>query len=203
MKLVIESRIGLVAWTVLTIMMPWNPALAAKPSQLDLSKGESRVEFVAIGKPSAIKIKGTGGPMQGLVKVADSGVTGTLNFDLNSLDTGIALRNEHMKVKYLQTSQNPTAQLTLTRVALPLGWSEKKERVEGADFEGKLKLHGVEKPVVGKISVLPEGTMMGGSAEFKIKISDFGIDVPSYAGITVTDEVQIQTSFKAPMEQTN
>lgn len=173
-----------------------------KTKTVDLSKGESRVEFLAVGKPSAIKIRGNGGSVRGVIGVSDSSVSGTVDFDLESLDTGIGLRNSHMKEKYLQTGQFPKAVLNLGRVALPTGWTREPSKHEQVDFEGVLSLHGVERPLTGKLDLHHDGKLVDGAARFKVKISDFGIEVPSYAGITVADEVEVQTHFKSALDST-
>lgn len=166
---------------------------------VDLSKGESRIEFLAIGKPSMLKIRGKGGPLTGKVSVKDLLVSGIIDVDLNSFDTGINLRNTHMKEKYLQTGQYPKAQLTMGKVALPADWLT-KGKLDAVPFEGILKLRGVEKPVAGTMSLASINNAVDGNAKFKFKISDFGIEVPSYAGIKVTDEVEVDTYFKSPLE---
>jgi polyisoprenoid-binding protein YceI len=187
------------------LLNSWNmKALADVNKDIDLGKGESRVEFLAIGKPSAIKIRGKGGPLQGHVGVDGNSVSGQIDFDLNSLDTGIGLRNTHMKEKYLQTAQFPKAQLLIKKVSLPVGWlTQLGKKLENLAFDGMLKLHGVEKPIVGVLSLTNSGQAVDGLAQFKVKISDYGIDVPKYAGISVTDEVEVETYFKSPMETKN
>jgi polyisoprenoid-binding protein YceI len=187
--------VGLIGWG----SSAWSAA-EAKERQLDFSRGESQVEFVAIGRPSAIKIRGKGGPLAGHLGVTDENVSGTIDMDLNSLDTGLSLRNTHMKEKYLQTAQFPKAQLLIKKVSLPEGWLKAAKKLQDIAFEGLLKLHGVEKLVVGKLNLNCDGKSVDGNAQFKVKITDFGIEVPSYAGITVADEVEIQTSFKSTME---
>lgn len=166
---------------------------------LDLSKGESRVEFLAVGKPSMIKIKGKGGPLAGKLNIDGPKVSGLIDIALATFDTGIELRNSHMKEKYLHIDKYPKAQLTLSKVNLPQDWNS-KANLSDVDFDGLLKLHGVEKPVSGKLSLTKLENKIDGKALFKFKISDFGIDVPSYAGIKVTDEVSVESSFKAALE---
>src|ERR1700743_1526023 len=64
------------------------------------------VTFLAVGKPSAIKINGTGEAAKGsLTLAADNKASGVLTFNLKSLNTGIDLRDKHMKEKYLQVDQ--------------------------------------------------------------------------------------------------
>lgn len=171
----------------------------AAVKMLDLSKGESRIEFLAVGKPSMLKIRGKGGPLTGKVSVKDLIVSGIIDVDLNSFDTGINLRNTHMKEKYLQTGQYPKAQLTMGKIALPADWLT-RGKLDSVPFDGILKLRGVEKPVSGTLSLANINKTVDGNAKFKFKITDFGIEVPSYAGIKVTDEVEVDTYFKSPLE---
>lgn len=193
------SRLVLIG--LLTLFVSHGASVHAAMQTVDLGKGESRIEFLAIGKPSMLKIRGKGGPLTGRLSVKDQTVSGIVDVDLNSFDTGISMRNTHMKEKYLQTAQYPKAQLTIKKVALPADWTNQGSLKDVA-FDGVLKLHGVEKPVSGLMSLMNANKAIDGKAQFKIKISDYAIDVPSYAGIKVTDEVEVETFFKAPLEGT-
>lgn len=185
------------------ILMSLSGWAVPNTEQLDFSKGESRVEFLAIGRPSALKIHGKGGPLKGKLGLQNNQIAGVIDVDLNTFDTGIGLRNSHMKEKYLHTTQYPNAQLTIQKVQLPEGWRQMEKKFEDIGFEGLLKLHGIEKPVTGKMNFTQTGKVIDGSAQFRLKISDFQIDVPSYAGIKVADEVAVQTFFKSPIEVQN
>lgn len=82
--------------TVLIILSLAFSSLAfAAPLKADKSKGQ--VVFEAVGKPSFLKIKGQGEGPEGEVSVADK-VTGSFKFKMATLDTGIGLRNDHMKI---------------------------------------------------------------------------------------------------------
>jgi polyisoprenoid-binding protein YceI len=54
-----------------------------------------------------------------------------------------------------------------------------------------LKLHGVEKPVSGTFDLSGSGASPKLAAKFAIKLSDFGIGIPSFAGVTMADEVAV------------
>ncbi len=160
-------------------------ALAAPASknvkQLTVESG--KVEFLAIGKPSFLKINGTGGQPSGTLTITDGKATGDFTFPLASLDAKNETRTEHMKNKYLEVEKFPTAKLTFKDV-------EAKEDGTKVAIPAMLTLHGETKPVTmeaelgGKDKKVAKGT-------FKMKVTDFGIEKPRYGGIGVDDEITV------------
>ena len=167
---------------------------------LNLSKGEGKVEFHAVGKPKMLKIHGKGTKPTGQMTVEDGKVSGQAIFDLNSLDTGIDLRNKHMKEKYLEVGKHPKAIFELVEIKLPnplpAGDFEKD-----APFKGKLTVKGVTKEVSGVAKLKKEGSNLTGNVEFATTVKSFNIELPSFAGITMADEVNVQVEFTGPMVQ--
>lgn len=155
-----------------------------------VSVTNGKVEFLAIGKPSAIKIRGKGEKLESKMQVAGKTLTGQFIFDLSSLDTGIDTRNEHMKEKYLETGKFKTSELTLKSLALGKDICKEDAKIEKSPFEGTLKLHGVEKPVTGEFDVTASKGAGHSQVRFSISITDFNIDIPTYMGIKVTDKVE-------------
>lgn len=159
-------------------------AAAAVPSEqvYQFNQDGGRVEFEAIGRPSLLKIRGKGTGPQGSITVKDGKTVGVLSFDMTSLDTGIEVRTRHMKERYLHVDKNPKAVLKL-------------ESASQGQFSGELELHGVKKPVQGTYTVSSEKDgAVALQAEFKLKISDFAIEVPTYAGITISDTTTVQVN---------
>ena len=118
--------------------------------------------------------------------------SGVLKLDLKSYSTGIALRDRHMKEKYLEVDKFQNA--TLTIEALPIEKSALSKDVETAvPFKGTLSLHGISKPVAGNLLVKKVNTKIQVSSKFQIKLSDFDVVIPSFAGIKVADSVEIST----------
>lgn len=153
------------------------------------AKGET--VFVAKGFPSAIKIEGKAPAPEGQVSVKAEAraaeVSGRFTLDLSKLDTGIGMRDRHMKDKYLEVEKFKNAQLTIDPVSFPGGVKAGK-----APFTGVLNLHGVEKPVKGEYELtLVDDKNWAIKANFTLKLSDFNIDVPKFSGITVADEVAL------------
>lgn len=144
------------------------------------------VTFEAVGKPAMLKVRGHGPAASGEFVIGGGKVSGTSEFELARLETGMDLRDRHMKEKYLEVEKHPKAKLTLTDLAVPAGFGAASSLGE-TRFVGTLLLHGVEKPVEGTLSYA------SGKAEarFEAKLSDFGIAVPSYMGITIADTVKV------------
>jgi len=167
------------------------PALAFA-AVTKLSPQGGSVEALAVGKPTFIKIRGKGEPAKGTLQVDGKNVQGNFEFQVATLDTGIDLRNEHMREKYLNVKEHPTAKLEIKNLQLKEDFSLAKPQVNETSFEGQLTLHGVTKSIRGKFKV---GDKRDVSAEFKIKLSDFNVDIPKYLGVTVADEVNVDVKI--------
>jgi polyisoprenoid-binding protein YceI len=174
--------------------------------KVDLSKIVSgSVEFTAIGSPSALKIKGQGKAPTGQAQIDNLKVQGKFSFELNTLTTGISLRDNHMKEKYLQTKEFPFAELTIDSMQLPatfekLDTTSNEIVAEDIPFTGKLKVHGVENAVQGKAKIKRKGTNLSVEAQFETPIQAYKIDTPSFAGISITKNVVVYVQFEAPVQ---
>lgn len=100
-----------------------------------------------------------------------------LTLDLNTLVTGLSLRDDHAKNKYLEVKKYPTAILSDIKAENGKGVGLLQIRDKKAKVSGTYKFSADQKQIV---------------AEFKIKLSDFGIEDINYKGIGVEDEVAIE-----------
>jgi polyisoprenoid-binding protein YceI len=125
---------------------------------------------------------------------ATGAINGVVQVDLGTLQTGISLRDQHMKEKYLEIHRSDT----LTKATLD---EIRMERAEGTSipFHGKLTLHGEQHTVNGTADVQVQRRDGGVRvrARFPISLSAFGIQPPRYLGVGVRDEVQVQVQFTA------
>lgn len=121
------------------LIFTFSLAVAFATTELKSMPSESEVTFDAIGRPSMLRIKGKGTGVSGTFTIDKQIVSGTTTFSLETLKTGIELRDEHMREKYLHTKQFPEAVLTLIAVSLPPNFSSTKPLVGVSDFTGKLK----------------------------------------------------------------
>ena len=184
-------RTALNSGLVLVIM-----TASAYAQVIDLSSGAT-VEFDAIGKPSMISIKGTGAKATGKLELKDGNAAGEFLVDLNSFTTDMETRDEHMKENYLETKKPSfdkavlkINQKDLAEKVLPLKgkWSPK-------NLKGLLTLHGVTKEIPLTTDLEFDESKAKGKVKFKIKLQDYAIEIPSFAGITVADEVSAEVNI--------
>jgi polyisoprenoid-binding protein YceI len=125
-----------------------------------------------------------------------STLDGSLAVDLRTVDTGIALRNDHMREKYLEVDKGAGYdQAVLSDVVLQ-GLNADAPAGKGS-FTGSLMLHGVKKAVTGPVEIRQAGTGWRVRASFPVNLPDYNIDKPRYLGVGVKDTVQVLVTFTA------
>ncbi len=119
-----------------------------------------------------------------------------VSIDLASLDTGVALRNQHMREKYLQTAKFPAVTFKSLGVTGPAFIAPSQP----ADISilGDFTLHGVTKrmTIPVKVTLLADGRIHAIS-HFNVRLPDFGIVVPHNVFVTVDDSVGIRLDLFA------
>ena len=141
--------------------------------------------------------------VEGSVKASDSELvsTATLKIDVKTLDTGIALRDEHLQGEmWLDAAKHPNIELELTKVTA---------RSDGKiwDYEGTLSMKGTSKKISGEARIkfvdedkakkfqLGKGEWVNVKASFDVKLSDFGVEIPDGVGSKVSDVWEIQVDI--------
>jgi polyisoprenoid-binding protein YceI len=124
---------------------------------------------------------------------------GEVALDLEAIDTGIELRNRHLRENYLEVSKGQgfdKAVLSEIRLA----------EADGEGFRGRsaftavLLLHGVKGPVGGSVEIRAAGA--GGvrvEASFPLALTDFGIKPPEYMGVGVGNKVMVRVRLSASL----
>lgn len=119
--------------------------------------------------------------VQGQAVIKGNKVTAeNIRIPLKDLKTGISLRDKHATEKYLEVDKYPEAILV-------------KGQGENGKGTGTLKLKNIDKPVEGTYVV--NGNEV--TAQFKIKLSDYGITGIKYMGVGVTDTVDLTVTVPA------
>jgi polyisoprenoid-binding protein YceI len=120
---------------------------------------------------------------------AASSVQVVINID--SLDTGVSLRNKEMRERYLQTDKFGTATFKSVSVSGPA--SIAPNQPAEISVTGDITIHGVTKrmTIPVRVVLIPEGRIHA-TSNFKIHMPDFGIDVPHTILVTVNDEVPVR-----------
>ena len=125
-----------------------------------------------------------------------SAFDGSVAVDLRTVDTGIALRNDHLKENYLEVDKGAGYdQAVLSDVVLQ-GLNADAPAGKGS-FTGSLMLHGVKKTVTGTVEIRQDGTGRRVRASFPLNLPDYNIDKPRYLGVGVKDTVQVSVTFTA------
>ncbi len=158
-----------------------------------------RVRFTS--KTQLDDFSGQSGSLDGFIYWRGAGLAGArelehsrLLFELKlaDFDTGIGLRNRHMREEVLETRLHPLATFT--------GRIARVEKAEGGAYllhlEGQLALHGVERAFAAVVSAseLPDGRihLQGG---FPITLAQFNIPRPAFLGLKIAAEVQVEVDF--------
>jgi polyisoprenoid-binding protein YceI len=131
--------------------------------------------------------------------------SGSMSVDVSSLDTGIGLRNEHMR-GMIEAEKYPTATFKLTKLNVP-GNKLKRNAVVAGTVTGDFTLHGVTKTITAPVELtyLPQedakyraGDWVSVSSDFKLKLSDYKITLPApVLGVKVADELAIDFTSMA------
>lgn len=111
--------------------------------------------------------------------------------DLNSVDTGIGLRNRHMREDYLHTDKHPftTFKGKITEV----------KKINDTDYDvrvsGDIGIHGISKPLVtrGVIKFIKNGINI--NTKFSVKLTDHKIEVPQVMFLKISEEIRLELDF--------
>jgi len=151
--------------------------------------GTPQVAFHASG-PAGMRIDGTTHDLN----LSESGSNIVMAVPLANLTTGISLRDHHMRDKYLQIGSYPNAVLTVDRGALHLPAGDGSA---SGTAQGTMTIHGRTKNVSVRYAVIRGGGALRVSGSTNLDIRDFGIDVPTYLGITVKPDITVEAQFTA------
>lgn len=167
---------------------------------LMLSAGLARADkgaFQVTGEPDvAFKGKAVGMKIEGRTKdltCKDDGQRLVFEVNLDSLKTGIELRDKHMTEKYLETGKYPKATLTLdkSQLVLPASGNQKGK------LKAKLKIRNTSKEVPVKYEIRATKSGYQIKATMEVDYRDYGIEVPSYLGVTVKPDLDVEVAFQA------
>ena len=121
---------------------------------------------------------------------------GEVSVDLATIDTGISLRNQHLREKYLEVVKGDgfnKAVLSDIRLSDVAG-----ETFDGTTpFTGTLLLHGVKHAVTGTAEIHVDGAGRRVRAEFPLVLTDFGVTPPEYLGVGVGSKLLVKVAFTA------
>ena len=151
-------------------------------------------------------IKGTTTKVSGTIAAdpaAPSNANVDVTIDLRSLDTGISMRNEHMRGEnFLNVEKYATATFKSVSVTAPKSIVANQPADIGVT--GDFTVHGVTKRITVPVRVvmIPEseltkssrgpGDWIHATANFAIKLTDYGIAVPEKLMMKLSNNVDIK-----------
>jgi polyisoprenoid-binding protein YceI len=111
--------------------------------------------------------------------------------ELASLDTGIGLRNRHMRDNYLQVEKYPYAIFN--------GSIAQVESAGGDTLrvtaKGIMEIHGKKKEMSIPCTVNPENSGYRVHGAFTVLLSDFDISIPKIMFLQLDNEIHLQVDF--------
>lgn len=170
---------------------------AAQEYQVDLGKSRS-VRFVSDApfedfEGITERIDGYVLLEEGSLRAGDAVAGGELYFevDLASLDSGIGLRDRHMRENYLETERFPyarySAEIEGARVDSGGGWI--------VNASGTFQVHGVGRPLSVECLVSPAGGGYRMRCEFQVRLPEHDIEIPSLMFLKISEVVELAVDF--------
>jgi polyisoprenoid-binding protein YceI len=175
--------------TAIALVFTMLGAVTGAAGDGPLAPTNAKVTFVAIG-PAGLQIQGSTPDL----KASSTDANLSIVVPLANLSTGISLRDQHMRDKYLEVPKFPEATLTVAKAQLKSPASGQTVQV---DVPGMLTLHGQTKPVSVHYEARNDGPVSV-NGRFHLVMTDFGITVPSYLGVTVKPDVDVTATFRLP-----
>ena len=180
-----------------TVMLAVSLPVEAQEASWRVVTGEVRVVCpLTVGGSFAA----TTTAVEGAVSVDTAGgLQGAIEVDLTTLDTGIGLRNTHLRDNYLEVDRGPDfARAVLSAITLD---GEDPRTFEGETvFNAMFLVHGVEHPVSGVAELDRTLDDVEVVARFQVSLADHAIQAPRYLGVGVRDQVRVEVRFTAREE---
>ncbi len=162
-------------------------ALPAPARAAERNLAHAHVKFTA-SVSSGPKIVGTGTDL----RLETKGGILIFKVPLRAVTTHKDARDKQLRDRYLEADTHPTVDLRMAREALTV---PKADGVFEGDAKASLKLHGKSRETIVHYSIERRGDSLKVSGSFRIDLRAHGIDIPTYRGITVRPEVDVEVAF--------
>jgi polyisoprenoid-binding protein YceI len=124
-----------------------------------------------------------------------------IEVDLASLDTGIGMRNTHMRERHLETDEFPLAVFTGESIVGTSAAALATGQAVHLTIRGVFDLHGVSQPrdIEADVTLAADGSLAI-AAEFMVSLEAHAIDRPKFLVMKLADEQQVRVSLLARPE---
>ncbi|MDZ7625981.1 MAG: YceI family protein [Ignavibacteriaceae bacterium] len=184
---------------------------SAQTFSVDSQDGRNQASFISDAPLE--QINGLASGLDATVMLSVNDITqkpmGKVKVPVNNIKTGIDLRDEHLQSEmWLNSTKYPYAEFQLTGIKNPSSKTLSDGQKVKCTLVGKFSVHGVTKDVEvpatltyfkesEKTKAKLPGDLLVASAEFNIKLGDYGVKIPDMVVGKVNDQVQISTNFVA------
>lgn len=165
----------------------------AKPVRFDMRDVGQRNVIHFVSDATVEKILGISNAISGWVEIdpqaLSDGIKGEFEADVRTFHTGVELRNDHVREKFLSSTEFPIATFTLTKLLS----ASRSKLVDGQPVtlrvEGRLQLRGasVQQAILVKLIYLKEsdqtrqrlgGNLVKVSVSFDVDTAAYHIEIP-------------------------
>ena len=169
---------------------------------------EADNQVVFISRASIEEFEGVTDRIDGYVLLDGDGVRAGADFagselyfevDLASLDTGIGLRNRHMRDNYLEVGDHPFATFggAIERIDASVSGFRIVSR-------GGFEVHGVEQPRTLECDADPDGDGWQVTCGFVVNLTDHHIEIPRIMFLKLAEDIRVEIEMRlrpAPNDQ--
>ncbi len=179
-------------YTIFILIAFLNPWFFLRAETYKIA-GAREFVFIARIKPGSYFDSKTTG-FEGAVTWKGAAISGKITVKLETLSSGISLRDSHMREKNIHTAQYPEAIFQPEKIegdAKLIVGHMKQFRVIG-----KMSFHGVTREVASDVrATLQADGSITINSRLKLLLSDFGVEAPRLAFVVVEDEVTVLATF--------
>jgi len=185
--------------TTIILILIFHTSVLATIFKIDTTR-ENEVNFLA--NSTFGDVEGITHKISGYVKWEgeDTLQSSDIYFEvpLDSIDTGVGLRNKHMREKYLKTEKYPKA---IFKGKLT-GWTVDKNDLSKfrVSCEGTLSIHGVEKSISASGTLTKEKNLYRAQYFFPLNIKDFNIAKPRFLLVSMDQNIHLKLDFNLKEE---
>jgi polyisoprenoid-binding protein YceI len=143
------------------------------------------------GKSSALKARG---------RVRQTGEAPVLEqltavVPVKSLDTGMGIRDDHMRKRVFMTGDGQLPDLEFS--ARESSCARAAANQSTCEVTGDLAIRGVPRPFTITLKVTQDGEAFRAVGDGTVKLSEYGIEQPSQLGVRTDDDVKLRFNFTA------
>lgn len=151
------------------------PALAEAGMKIE---GKPKVTFFASGSPGFMSIEGVSSAMT----LSDDGTKLSFTVPMQTVSSGIALRDQHMNEHYVQIDKFPNVVIEFARADVP--WPAELGKSVTGKVAGTFTAHGVPLPAPIEYTATKTKTGWRVKAKFTFNTDAHGMHIEPYMGIS-------------------